>query len=625
MIDISIQNLVKAYEVDKNIIDGLSFEIQAGERVGLLGKNGAGKTTLFRLLSGEIEKDEGGIVIGPGKRLGLISQIPSYPVHYTTEDVLKEAHGRLYKLQAELECLADQMAQSAEGNVLTRYDRMLADFERLGGYEMEMDRNRICGGLDIPGTMRAQSFATLSGGEKTRVNLARLILEQTDILLLDEPTNHLDLKSTQWLESYLEKFPGTVLVISHDRYFLDTVVTRTIEIVNGKAAFYSGNYSYYIDEKARREEEQRLRYEREQAEIKRLGVRAEQMTGWGTGNKRMAQKAKAMKSRIARMERTERPESEKRLHARLSEKEFRGDELMVMKKLAKGFDERTLFTDLNLEVGGGERIALIGDNGTGKSTLMKLIVGEESPDSGSIKFGPTAKMAYLPQVIRFENPNRSMADTLIYELGVSPQTARNRLGAFKFHGEDVFTYVSALSGGEQSRLRLCMLMEGDVNFLILDEPTNHLDIQSREWMEDVLEDYTEALLFVSHDRYFISRFATRIWTLEDGQITDFQGTYEEYLRKKAHETHFAQIEKGRTRKEKKNGKQKSVSPEKQLEKLEKEIAALEEQKAAVEAEIEEKASDYEALMELELQASGLDAELAVLYAAWERIAEESES
>ena len=622
MIDISIQNLVKAYEVDKNIIDGLTFEVQAGERVGILGKNGAGKTTLFRLLSGEIEKDEGEIVFGPGKRLGLISQIPRYPAHFTTEDVLREAHGRLYSLQAELDSLAEQMEGEVGGDVLTRYDKALANFERLGGYEMETDRNRICNGLFIPAAMREQLFSTLSGGEKTRVNLARLILEKTDILLLDEPTNHLDLRSTQWLESYLEKFPGTVLVISHDRYFLDTVVTRTIEIAHGKAAFYNGNYSYYIDEKARREEEQRLRYEREQAEIQRLGQRAEQMTGWGTGNKKMAQKAKAMKSRIARMERTERPTTEKRLHARLTEKEFRGDELMVVKKLSKSFDGRTLFDGLELTVVGGERIALIGDNGTGKSTFLKLVMGEESPDTGYLKFGPTMKIAYLPQIIRFANPNRSMVDTLIYDLNVSPQTARNRLGAFKFHGEDVFKPVSALSGGEQSRLRLCMLMEGDVNFLILDEPTNHLDIQSREWIEEVLEDYQGALLFVSHDRYFISRFATRIWTLENGQINDFPGTYEEYLRCRAGEEHYAQIERSQKKKEKKPIKGKGASPERQLEKLEKEIAALEEKRAALMEEIQEKSSDYEALLELEQQTGELDARLADFYAQWEELAEQ---
>ena len=623
MIDISVQNLVKAYEVDKNILDGLTFEIQAGERVGLLGKNGAGKTTLFKLLSGEIEKDEGEIVIGPGKRLGLISQIPRYPTHYTTEDVLREAHRRLYQLQAELDSLTAQMADGKEGSVLISYDKTLADFERLGGYEMETDRNRVCGGLDIPAAMRAQLFSTLSGGEKTRVNLARLILEQTDILLLDEPTNHLDLKSTQWLETYLEKFPGTVLVISHDRYFLDTVVKRTIEIERGKIVHYSGNYSYYIDEKARREEEQRMRYEREQAEIKRLGQRAEQMTGWGTGNKKMAQKAKAMRSRIDRMERTARPEQEKRLHARLAEKAFRGDELMVLKKLAKSFDNRSLFADLDLEVGGGERIALIGDNGTGKSTLLKILLGEEGADTGTVKFGPAVKKAYLPQIIRFENPNRDMVDTLIYELGVSPQTARNRLGAFKFHGEDVFTPVSLLSGGEQSRLRLCMLMEGDVNFLVLDEPTNHLDIQSREWIEEVLEEYAEALLFVSHDRYFISRFATRIWVLENGGITDFHGGYAAYLHHLAQKEHYQRIEKNQAKKGKKAPSRKSggKTPEKEIAALEKEIAALETQRGVLDAKAQEKAHDYEALMEIEAQKSELAQTLSEHYAKWEELAE----
>ncbi|MCL2368138.1 MAG: ABC-F family ATP-binding cassette domain-containing protein [Oscillospiraceae bacterium] len=620
MIDISIRDLVKAYEVDKNILDDLSFEIQAGERVGLLGKNGAGKTTLFRLLVGEIEKDEGEIAIGMGKRLGLISQIPRYPAHYTTEDVLREAHARLYTLQGEIERLAEQMAEEASKEILSRYDRALADFERLGGYEMDLDRNRICGGLDIPAAMREQLFSSLSGGEKTRVNLARLILEKTDILLLDEPTNHLDLRSTQWLETYLEKFPGTVLIISHDRYFLDTVVTRTIEIEAGKATLYSGNYSYYVDEKIRRAEEQRLRYEREQAEMARLSKRAEQMMGWGTGNEKLAQKAKAMKSRIARMERTERPNSEKRLHARISQKEFRGDELLVIKNLSKHFDGRTLFSDVNLDITGGERIALIGDNGTGKSTFLKILMGEEEPDTGSIKFGPAVKSAYLPQIIRFADPRRDMVDTLLYELGVSPQTARNRLGAFKFSGEDVFTPVSALSGGEQSRLRLCMLMEGDVNFLILDEPTNHLDLRSREWIEEVLEDYTEALLFVSHDRYFISRFATRIWTLENGGITDFHGNYEEYLRRRAMEAHFQQIEKNQKPREKKQSNRRGPSPEKQLERLEKEIAALETQRAALEAETEEKSSDYEALMELEQQKEKLEAEIAARYEEWETLA-----
>jgi len=621
MIDISIQSLVKAFDVEKNILDGLTFNIQAGERVGLLGKNGAGKTTLFRLLVGEIEKDEGEIIIGTNKRLGLISQIPKYPADYTTEDVLKSAHERLHKLQAELDRLGEEMA-SGDANTLAQYDKALAAFEQQGGYEMDTDRNRVANGLDIPAAMRTQQFSALSGGEKTRVNLARLILEKTDILLLDEPTNHLDLKSTQWLEGYLEKFPGTVLVISHDRYFLDTIVTRTIEISAGKAEFYSGNYSYYIDEKERRRTEQEEKWKREQSEIERLGSRAEQMTGWGSGNKKMAKKAKAMKSRLARMERTERPMSEKQLGTRLTEKSFHGDALMTLQKLTKSFDNRTLFDGIDISVVGGERIALIGENGAGKSTLLKLIMNEDQPDTGAVKFGPTVKKAYLPQNIKFEDPCRNMVDTLIYELGVSTQTARNQLGTFKFHGEDVFTQVSALSGGEQSRLRLCMLMAGNTNLLILDEPTNHLDIQSREWMEEMLDDYSEALLVVSHDRYFISRFANRIWVLENGNITDFKGSYEEYLRHRAQTQRFAQIEKSKAKKEKKPARKKGISPGKQLEKLEKEIAALEEQKAALTSEMEVNSSDYEALMALTEKAAELDCEITKQYTKWEALSEE---
>jgi len=624
MVDISVQGLVKAFEVDKNILDGLTFEVYAGERVGLLGRNGTGKTTLFRLLSDEIEKDEGEIVIGPGKRLGLISQIPIYPDHYTTEDVLQSAHDRLYRLQGELESLAEQMAGGADSGIMARYDQTLLKFETLGGYEMEMDRNRVCGGLDIPQAMREQSFATLSGGEKTRVNLARLILEKTDILLLDEPTNHLDLKSTQWLEEYLEKFHGTVLVISHDRYFLDAVVTRSIEIVQGKAEFYSGNYSYYVNEKARRLEALEERWQKEQAEIKRLGHTAERMMGWGTGNKKMAKKAKAMQTRIARIEQTDRPGREKQMKARFGEKEFRGDELMTIKKLTHGFDGRTLFRDVNLEVLGGERIALIGDNGTGKSTFLKILMEELPTDGGAVKYGPAAKRAYLPQIIRFDNPNRSMMDTLIYEDGVTPQTARNRLGAFKFQGEDVFTPVSVLSGGEQSRLRLCMLMKGDINLLILDEPTNHLDIWSREWMEEALEDYEEALLFVSHDRYFINRFATRIWTLENGAITDFHGTYEEYRNHLEQTARFEQIEKskGQKQKQKKPERRGGPSPEKQMAKLEKEIARFEGEKLELEEKEADYVSDYEALMEIAEQKAALETKLAELYEQWEALAED---
>ena len=265
MIDVSVSSLVKSFEIGKNILDGLSFSVNTGERVGILGHNGCGKTTLFRILTGELDYDEGEVMIAPGKRLGLISQIPVYPEGWTVEDVLRDAHRRLYDISRRIDDLTRAMEHDDSGALLAEYDRLSEDFRRLGGYDMDVDRNRVANGLDIPAPMRAQPFASLSGGEKTRVNLARLILEDTDILLLDEPTNHLDLHATEWLEEYLLHFRGTVLVISHDRWFLDRVVQRSIEISDGKAEFYSGNYSFYVEERQRRFEEKLKKYEKDQA------------------------------------------------------------------------------------------------------------------------------------------------------------------------------------------------------------------------------------------------------------------------------------------------------------------------------------------------------------------------
>ena len=300
----------------------------------------------------------------------------------------------------------------------------------------------MCNGLEIPQAMREQLFSALSGGEKTRVNLGRLILEDTDILLLDEPTNHLDLRATEWLEEYLDKFKGTVLAISHDRWFLDKVVHRVIEIVDGKAEFYEGNYSFYVVEKERRYQEKLRQYEKEQAKIEQLEKAADKLHLWAfMGNDKLHKRAFSMEKRIERMRTTDKPKKDRKLDIRFGERDFRGDEVMVIKGLAKRFDGRTLFSDVNLLVEGGERIALLGDNGTGKSTLIKIIMGEEQPSEGKIRMGPTVKIGYLPQIIHFSHPERSLVDTMIYDLDCSTQTARNRLAAFNFQGEDVFKPV----------------------------------------------------------------------------------------------------------------------------------------------------------------------------------------
>ena len=626
MVDISVQKIEKAFEEGNNILDGVTFDINEGEHVALLGKNGAGKTTLFKIIAGELTEDKGDVVIAPGKKLGLISQIPVYPPEYTGEDVLRSAFRRVYELQNKINELEKRMETDSSEKLLRDYDKAVSEFQNLGGYNLDFEVNRVVNGLGIPEKQRTQLFKTLSGGEKTRMNLARMILENTDILLLDEPTNHLDMKATEWLEEYVQAFKGTVLIISHDRYFLDRTVTRTVEILNGKAEFYKGNYSDYVVEKERRYEEQLKRYEKEQSEAKRLQAAADRLYQWGTGNKRLMQKSFAIESRIERLLKTERPDKEKRLAARFESLEFSADEAFSMKGISKSFEGRTLFSDVELLVKGGERIALLGDNGTGKSTLIKIIMGELRPDSGYVKKGPSLKMAYLPQIIEFAHPERTLLDTLIYEDKCTPQTARNRLGAFKFSGEDVFKCVWDLSGGELSRLKMCMLMKDSINFLILDEPTNHLDIASREWIEDVVSEFEETLLFVSHDRYFINKFATRIWELSDGTIHDFRGTYEQYRAFKAASVPVQEQKKPAEKKEKPKTeaaqKQKnSKNAAKKAARLEREIADIEKQISDIEAEKEAFATDYEKLIELDEKKAELENALEEKLSEWEEVAQ----
>ena len=625
MTDISVQNLKKSFEVGHPVLDGLTFEVAAGERVGILGANGCGKTTLFRILSGELEPDEGTAAIRRGRRVGLISQIPVYPEGWTTEDVLREAHSGLRAMAARMQELEGLMATDSSEALLKEYDKLADDFRRLGGYDMDYERNRVANGLDIPAEMRRREFALLSGGEKTRVNLARLILEDTDILLLDEPTNHLDMRATEWLEDYILHFRGTVLAISHDRYFLDVVAQRCVEITDGKAELYSGNYSFYIVERQRRFEEKLKKYEKDQAKIAQLEAAAAKLHLWAfMGNDKLHKRAFSMEKRIEKLSQSEKPKTERKLHAAFKEREFRGDEVLTMDGLTKGFDGRVLFSGLSLEVTGGERIAVIGENGSGKTTLVKLIVGEEEPDAGGGRRGPAVKCAYLPQHVKFSEPSRSALDTLIYDCKCQPQEARDSLGAFGFSGEDALKAVGTLSGGEQSRLRLCMLMRGDVNLLILDEPTNHLDLASREWMEDALSDYSEALLFVSHDRYFIEKFATRIWCLENGALTDFRGTFSEFRAYRARQEAIAQAAKAAAPKPEKKPQRKKGTPEREKEarRCEREIEKIESRLKEIESEEGEHASDYQRLMELEDEKARLSPELDALYSRWEELQDE---
>ena len=633
MIDISVTNLVKEFEVGSKILDGLTFQVDSGERVRLLGPNGCGKTTLLRILTGVMDYDEGEVVIAPGKRVGLSSQIPVYPAGYTVEDVLDDAFAPLHKMEREMTQLAETMGRGEDEAAMARYDKLTAAFQAGGGYEMDTNKNKVCNGLSISAQMRQRPFDKLSGGEKTRVNLGRLILEDTDILLLDEPTNHLDLHATEWLEEYIRSFHGTVVTISHDRYFLDRTVTRVIEIQDGKAEFYSGNYSFYAVEKERRYQERMKQYEKEQAKIAQLEKAAEQLRVWAfMGMDKTYRRAISMERRIERMRTTAKPTKARKMDARFSSAEFHGDEVLGIRNVSKSYGDKHLFEGISLKVEGGERIALIGDNGTGKSTLIKMIVGELYPDDGRIKTGPQVKEAYLPQIVRFDHPDWNLVENMMAaKKGLSAQSARNRLAAYDFRGEDVFKPVSVLSGGEQSRLRLCMLMDDEINFLILDEPTNHLDIDSREWIEEAVEAYDGTLLFVSHDRYFINRFATRIWELADGTITDYPCGFAQYRQMKAQEeAEKAAAPKPEKEREKpaaerpQRGNKAQQAARRQLTICERDIARAEERIAALEADMEAAACDYEKLNELVGQKDAAQAELDALYERWEQLSEEAE-
>ena len=616
MVDIQVNNLTKFFVIGENLLEGLSFEIQEGECVAILGRNGCGKTTLFNILTGQMDYDEGEVYVNPHKKLGLISQIPKFPYGFTVEDVLRSAYADIMRVKQKMELLECEMSRGATEEQLREYDSLTNRFQSGGGYDMDVDVDKICNGLGITQEQRGQEFDSLSGGEKTRVNLARLLLEKTDILLLDEPTNHLDLRSVEWLEGYINAFKGTVLAISHDRYFIDQVADRVIEIVDGHAEFYSGNYSFYMDEKQARFDLQMKQYEQEQAKLKQLGYTVERMKGWGINNRTLYRRAMSIQHRMERIKKTEKPKKERTMKASFGEKDFSGDVVFKMKNVGKSFGERTLFSDINLNVEGGERIALLGDNGTGKSTFIKCLLGDED-FAGKIQFGPTVKWGYLPQIIHFNNPERTLYDTMLYEKNCTPQVARDRLGAFMFQGEDVFKQVKNLSGGEQSRLRLCMLMDEKINLLILDEPTNHLDIASREWVEAAIEEFEGVLLFVSHDRYFIEKFAERIWLLEDGTIRDFACGYQKYRSILDHEaaTKPVVVEAPKPKKEKPKGGTKET--DKLIRRLEREIEKQEKVVAQYDVQIEAASADYQELTRLLGEKEEAELVLMDLMEQWE--------
>ena len=627
MIDISLEGLGK-YFGERQVLRNVSFDIQTGEKVALIGRNGCGKTTLFHIIAGTERFEEGSLTVHKSKRIAILDQIPTFAPGTTVEDVMRTAFAPLEAIRQEMQTIESAMADGSSDRVmLTRYGELQVAFETGGGYDTETELFRTALGLGIPKEMWDRPYALLSGGEKTRVNLARMLLEKTDIMLLDEPTNHLDMKAVEWLEEYLQTFRGTVLVVSHDRYFLDRVTQRTIEIEDLTAFVYDGPYSWYVQQKAAIEEERRRRFEKTQKEIDRLSFTSDRMHGWGLGDKKMMKRAFALDKRIERL-RENQPKlakKEKQLGGKLISADRSGNDVLFADRLRKSFNGRTILDTVDLEVKKDEAIALLGENGSGKTTLLKMLLGEEMQDSGHIKWGSNIKLGYLPQQVSFDDENATVLDTVCTALGLTDASARNRLGTYHFQGDEVFKPVSVLSGGEKSRLKLCILLFREINVLILDEPTNHLDIASREWMEELLEEYEGTMIFVSHDRYFTDRFATGIWYLENGKIDDFKGTYEQYRRSLELRT-ISERKEPKAEKPVRGPEKESLSQ--QIRRAERAVAAAEKEIAAAEAEaeriaqsIEEHATDPDALTELFAKQEENDAKTAELYAKWEEAAE----
>lgn len=625
MVDLSVNGLNKYYG-EHHVLKDVTFSVQRGERVGLVGGNGTGKTTLFRILAGQLDYDSGEIAIPSGVRVAMIEQIPKYPPEYTVEQVLRTAFSETEELSRQMRELELKMeAGENDAELLRRYSEKTALFEHMGGYDTEVSLNMTAVGLGISDAMREQLFCRLSGGEKTRISLACAILKKADLLLLDEPTNHLDMDAVEWLENYLNKFDGTVVVISHDRLFLDRCVTRIIEMTSeGGVDFYSGNYSFYVKERQERFEAQMKKYLAEQKQAAQLQFTADRMHGWGMGNKKLQVRAFAIEKRIERITRTEKPKERRHmLKGSFATREFYGDQILQAKNISLTLGEKELFRELSFQIQGGERIGLIGENGCGKTSLLRVICGELPTHSGYVRFGPTVKVGLLPQNIEFEDESRNLVDTLIYELNMTPQTARNHLASFDFTGDEVFDPVSTLSGGERSRLKLCMLMADKVNFLVLDEPTNHLDIPTREWIEDAVEQFDGTLLFVSHDRYFINRFANRIWQMADAYVEDWHGSFEEFRRAEKEKQTVQAEKKAEKPVEKKAEKPKDNSrearaAEKRAAMIEREIAAAEKQVEELENEMSEKATDYGEVERIYSEITALKENISQLYQKWEK-------
>ncbi|MFD2170852.1 ribosomal protection-like ABC-F family protein [Tumebacillus lipolyticus] len=638
---VSVQHVQKYYGANLVFAD-ITLEIRQRERVGLIGRNGEGKTTLFKLISGEQAQDGGQIHIRKGTKIGTLSQIPDYGDRTTVYDVIARGYAGLRECQSQIGELEKAMADPAIYEqaakleaVLAEYDRLREQFEREGGYEMEANIDRVVEGLRVPKEQLQRPFASLSGGEKTKIGLAALLLEQPDLLMLDEPTNHLDMKAIEWLEGYLRDYQGTIIAISHDRYFLDKVVTKVIEIEDGEAFTYHTDYSGYQQEKEARLLNEFADYQEQQKKIKKMQETIKQLIEWGRRNPqnpKFHRRAASMQKALDRMEKLKRPKLEQEaMELSWQMKDRSGQQVVLLEEAEKAFGERTLFAGVNDVLAYGERVFLIGDNGAGKSTLFKMILGLEAPSSGLVRLGARVEVGYLAQEEAPKEEAKSVLQFFKEAVRMEEGQARGQLARFLFYGPDVFRQVKNLSGGEWSRLRLALLMFQKPNLLLLDEPTNHLDIVSREALEEALDDFPGTLLVISHDRYFINRLAHKIWALEGGSLTRYLGDFDFYKEKVA-ERSLSVPERPLSVPEPpavptaQQERESSLTESKQLKKVNPyRKAQLEEQVISLEAELNELeqalldpsiSSDASKLNELCAERDSVQAKLEDALAAW---------
>lgn len=548
---IQCQNVQK-YHGAQLVLNSITFELREGEKIGLIGRNGCGKSTLFHLLHGGERPDQGQISIRKGSIVGMLAQIQDFGENDSVHDILQRSfaeplgwQSRLRELELEMSSLDAASDEGAWNRLLRDYGVLQEKFENAGGYEIEANIQKVSAGLGITPDQYDRAFTSLSGGEKTKVGLAELLLRRPDVLLLDEPTNHLDMTAIEWLEQFLKEYDGTVLVISHDRCFLDALVSKVIEIEDGEAFTYHTNYSGYQQEKETRLLQQFADYQEQQKKIKQMQESIKRLIEWGNRsnppNPSFHRRAASMQKALDRMVKIKRPVLERKsMDLQLAQQDRSGNQALILDRVGKAYGQRQLFREATDVLRYGETTALIGGNGAGKSTLLRMILGEESPDSGSCTLGARTDIGYLAQEAVPEGGKQSVLRYFREAAGLEEGEARGQLARFLFYGSDVFKDIANLSGGEWTRLRFAVLMHRRPNLLILDEPTNHLDIDSREALEEALEEFPGTVLAVSHDRYFINRCFSKLWCIENGQFQVFQGNYEYFKEKQAERASHAE-------------------------------------------------------------------------------------